>query len=226
MKTKNIFVFCVIILTSPLSFADDKIKWSDVRIFTETNKLSAAPTALNNLTAADNVPAVDTIHNLGIEIGAAYKWFKFGTKFALTAQSATPPGATFPEPGLLTINQTTAGLVGRLPLADTPNVMFDLFAEWGGVNTTIDIRTTTVGSGTLKKSGAFYQRAGASVGFGSKDLKLYAEVGQEFNKLTGMELSGTLTTSVREVDLSGTYYSIGLIISGVPEWLTPKIGGK
>lgn len=205
------------------TLAEDKIKWSEIRLFHSTVNLTSAPTALNNLTASDNVPALDTLRSLGLEIDGQWKWLKIGAKFTYMNSSSEPPNSPFPPLAYQSTRQFNAGVVGRLPIVNKDSLLFDVFAEIGASDTTFDVQTTGSGRGTLDKDQNFYQRAGASVGAGTKDLKLYVEVGQEFNKLDGLKSSGSVVSGVSSVDLSGPYYSIGLIISGVPDWLTPTI---
>lgn len=223
MKTKTGILFLALItLFTAHSEADDSVKWSEVRLYHATNKLAAAPTALNNLTAPDNVPALDTLQSLGIEIDGQYKMLKVGVKFGYTNSSAEPPNAPFPAPAYLSVSQFTAGLVARIPIVTQPAYLFDAFVELGAADTTFNAQTISSGKATLKKDKNFYQRAGASVAVGSAAVKLYAEVGQEWNKVSDPSSSGTMVTNIPAVDLSGTYFALGLIISDVPEWLKPS----
>lgn len=225
MKIQTVVLFIALINFFTVNTkADDNVKWSELRLFHTTNNLTTAPTALNNLTAPDNVPALDTLQSLGIEIDGQYKWIKFGVKFGYTNSSAQPPNAPFPAPAYLSVSQLTAGVLTRIPIITQPAFLLDAFAELGAADTTFNAQTVSSGKATIEKDKNFYQRAGASVGVGTSAIKLYAEVGQEWNNLKDLSSSGTLVTNIPSVDLSGTYYAIGLIISDVPEWLKPTIG--
>lgn len=223
INTAILFFILISTLITPNSEADDSVKWSEVRLYHATNKLTAAPTALNNLSAPDNVPPLDTLQSLGIEIDGQYKMLKVGVKFGYTNSSAEPPNAPFPPPAYLSVSQFTAGLVARVPIVTQPAYLFDAFVELGAADTTFNVQTISSGKATLKKDKNFYQRAGASLGAGSASVKVYAEVGQEWNKINDPSSSGTMVTNIQSVDLSGTYIAFGLIISDVPEWLKPKI---
>lgn len=222
-KYINLLTTVILITLTHNAYADDKIKWSEIRLFHSTLNLATTPTSLNNLSAPDGVSGLDTLRSLGLEIDGQWKWLKIGAKFTYMNSSSEPPNSPFPPLAYQSTRQFNAGIVGRLPLADKDSLLFDVFAEIGASDTTLDVQTIGSGRGSLDKDQNFYQRAGASVGIGSKDLKLYIEAGQEFNKLDGLKATGTLVSGISTVDLSGPYYSIGLIISGVPDWLTPTI---
>ena len=221
IKTPSVLL-SALLLFSLNGRASDDVQWSEFRLFHATNKLSTAPASLNALTAPDNTPALDTLPSIGIEVDGRYKWIKFGVKFGYTNTSAEPANSPFPATAYLKVSQLTAGLVGRVPIIDQPSLIFDAFAELGAADTEFTVQTISSGKAVLKKDKNFYQRAGVSAGVGNPSIKLYVEAGQEWNKVDDLSASGTMTTTVTGVDLSGTFYAIGLIITDVPEWMKPK----
>lgn len=221
MKTNNIFPILITSIFTSISYADNSLKFSELRILATTNTFATEPTALNNLTAADNVQKLDTSNGIGLEADAKYKAFKVGTRFKYVLMSKEPIGAAVGGPSALTISQYTVGLLGRYPIVDNDLLTFDVVAELGMANTSFDVKTIASGNGTFKKDGSFFQRAGAAFGVGWPSAKFYFEVGQEWNKLDDMSFTGTIANNINSVDLSGPYFSIGLIISGMPSWITP-----
>lgn len=233
MKTKIYKTLLLSIIThifSLTALADDGIKWSELRIFLSSNTFSSAPTALNNLTAADNVQKLNDLTGLGLEAVGQFKpWLKVGTRIRGVWNAVYPLNHPTPATAYLAISQFGGGAVARFPLVDKEWMQFDAFGELGLVNTTIDILTISSGKGSFTKNSNFYQRAGASIGIGSPSVKLYFEAGQEFNNLNDMSFEGTLSNNISSVDFSGPYYAIGLIISGIPSWMKPgfvSVGSK
>lgn len=119
------------------------------------------------------------------------------------------------------VDQDAVLLLARVPVVKTDIFRADVFAGFGGTNTTFKL-TTAGQNGELKKSAAEgwfstpYTAAGASVGLGYKKIYLFAEGGVETNKVDGFERSGSINGSLSTVDLSGSYFMIGLMIDGIP----------
>lgn len=204
--------------------ADDGIKWSELRFFLSTNTLATSPTALNNLTAADNVQKLSDLTGIGLEADAQLKpWLKIGTRIKGIWNSVYPPNPPSPATAYLQVSQYSGGVLVRVPIVNNDWLLFDTFAEVGVANTKIDVQTISSGKGTFSKESGFYQRAGVSAGIGGPAIKFYLEAGQEWNNLSGMSFQGTLNQNVSSVDLTGSYYAFGLIFSGIPSWI--KVGG-
>ncbi|MGZ6442188.1 MAG: hypothetical protein ACXWRU_19180 [Pseudobdellovibrionaceae bacterium] len=198
------------------------IKWSEVRIFGTSNTFSTAPTELNSLTATDNIPELKSMTGIGIEAdGRFFPWLKLGTRVRGIWTSLKPANATFPPTSSLSVQQFEGGLIARIPLLERDLVQLDTFAEVGVSNNKIDIQTSSSGNGTFTKNSVLYQRAGASIGFGTRSFKLFLEGGQEWNNVKNMTFEGTLTNNLTAVDFSGPYVGVGIIISGIPSWIKP-----
>lgn len=208
-------------MMSTVQATDLGVKWSEIRIFGTNNKFASEPTDLNNLTAADGVPAFKSMTGIGIEAdGQVLPWLKIGTRIKGILTSSNRQDGPMPANSYLTFQQYSGGILTRIPLINRDFVLLDAVAELGVSNNKIDIQTTG-GKGTFTKDGNFYQRAGGSLGIGWSSFKFYVEAGYEWNKLSGMSFEGTLTNNISSVDLSGPYTSIGIIISGVPSWIKP-----
>lgn len=233
MKTKTykaLFFLIIVQLFNITALADDGIKWSELRIFLSSNTFSSPPTALNNLTATDNVQKLNDLTGVGLEAVGKFKpWLKVGTRIRGIWNSVYPSNPPSPATAYLSVSQYGGGVVARIPIIEKEWMQFDAFAELGLANTKIDIQTIGSGRGTFTNNSGFYQRAGASVGVGFPSAKLYFEAGQEFNNLNSMSFEGTLSNNVSSVDFTGPYYAIGIIISGMPSWIKPgfiSVGGK
>lgn len=213
----------IILFLIALNSRADELKFSELRVFLSNNTFSNPQTSLNNQTAADNVEKFSQLNGIGLEADARVKpWLKVGSRIKGVWNSVYPPNPPSPATSYLQISQYSAGLLARIPVAEKDWLYADVFAELGLANTKIDIQTISAGKGSYTKDSGLYQRAGITIGLGSPSTKLYAEAGQEFNNLGNPSYSGTLTANnVSAVDLSGPYYAVGLIISGIPSWIKP-----
>ncbi len=221
MKTTKIAVLFIFLLA--LNSPAEDIKFSELRIFLSNNTFATPQTSLNNQTAADNVEKFSQLTGVGLEADARVKpWLKIGSRIKGVWNSVYPPNPPSPATSYLQLSQYSAGLLARVPIAEKDWLQADIFAELGLANTKIDIQTISAGKGTYTKDSGLYQRAGISIGMGSAAFKIYAEAGQEFNNLGTPSYEGTLTANnVTGVDLSGPYYAVGVIISGLPSWIKP-----
>lgn len=223
MQTTKYIVFLFLIISiiyvQPAQAVDVDFKWSEIRFFISNNNFSDDNTALNSLTTADNVEKLKSLAGFGLEVDARLKpWLKVGTRIKgiFNAVKAPEPAQAYTQ-----LSQYTAGLLARIPIVDNSSVLFDVFTEVGLANTTLEVKTTSSGTGEFSKEGGVFGRAGASVGFGWESGKIFVEGGQEWNKLDGLSFKGNLVNNVSSVDLSGTYVSVGVIISGIPSWIKP-----
>ena len=212
----------IVQLFSMSAHADDGLKWSELRVYLSSNSFSSAPTALNNLTAADNVKKLSDLTGMGLEADAQVKpWLKVGTKFRGIWNAVNQPNPPSPATAYIQITQYSAGLLARGTILEKDWIQADLFAELGLANTKIDVLTSVSGKGTFTKDSGLYQRAGISVGLGSPTFKFFVEAGQEWNNLSSVSFTGTLVNNISSVDFTGPYYAAGLIIYGIPSWIKP-----
>lgn len=221
MKTKFYLVLAPI-LWSCFAFSED-FKWSELRVFTMQNNLSAAPTALNNLTAPDNVEPLETLYGIGLEADGRWKWLKVGTRFKGILMSKDAPNAPTPPTAYLTVGQYSGAGIARFAVIEKDNINFDLLVEAGLANTSIDVRTNGSGKSDIKCEACPFGRVGASLNLGWPTFKFSFEGGQEFNNLTTLNASGDLAAAnnISSIDLSGPYFAVGFILYGIPSWIKP-----
>lgn len=210
------------ILWSSISKAED-FKWSELRVFTMQNNLSNIPTALNNLTAPDNVDALGTLYGIGLEADGRWKWLKVGTRFKGILMSKDAPNSPTPPTAYLTVGQYSGAGIARFAIVEKEHVNFDLLLEAGLGNTSIDVRTNGSGKSDIKCEACPFGRVGASLNLGWPTFKFSFEGGQEFNNLTNLKASGDLAAAnnISSIDFSGTYFAVGFILYGIPSWIKP-----
>ncbi|MNL54974.1 hypothetical protein D3C87_1783510 [compost metagenome] len=111
--------------------------------------------------------------------------------------------------------------LARVPFYKTDIIKLDAFAGVGGSNTTMTVKTGSMdGEYTRKESGDWVATpiaaAGMSFAIGYKQFYFVVEGGIESNKVDSLKRSGTTSASIDTLDLSGSYFSVGLLFDGVP----------
>jgi hypothetical protein len=196
--------------------------WSEARFFASDLQFANKSPEIKALLATDQVPELNSAFGFGIEVNAKWKsGLKVGTRIKGIFTGSNKKDAPLPASAYYSIQQYTASLNLRWPFVNQDTYFADIFAELGLGNNTVSVKTSA-GTGEWKKDAHFMQRAGLSLGGGSKDIKFYVEGGFEWNKINNPDFQGTLPDPQVGIDLSGSYGALGLVISGLPSWI--KVG--
>lgn len=183
---------------------------------------SNTPSDVNTVLTAENLKNVDSIGVYGVEllyplasildVGFRYTRHSF-YKDELNSNAFTDYSAE--------LSQDSVMGVARMPFFKTAIIRADVFGAFGGSNTTINLKTASQnGEFTRKAEGAWVATPcysfGASVAVGYKQYYFFVEGGLETNKVDNFTTTGTITSTINTLDLSGTYIHIGLLFDGVP----------
>lgn len=197
------------------------IKWSDVRFFVSDTTLANSSSQLQTLAQADGIPDLTKLTGFGLEIiGQLAPRIKIGAKFRGVLFGTNKKDASSTPTSYYQVQQYTAGPTLRGLIIDSDSFFWDLYAEVGTANNTVQL-STALGKGEWSKSGDIYTRAGSALGIGSQSVKLLIEAGYESIKMNSAEYQGTVGSQIKEIDLSGPYVAVGLSISGLPSWIKP-----
>ncbi len=118
------------------------------------------------------------------------------------------------------LSQNSAMLVARIPFLKSKFIRVDGFAGLGGSNTTLNLNTPSQ-NGELTRQAATGWFAspctsyGGSVAIGFKKFFVVFEGGYESNKVTNLSRSSSINNNIQTIDLSGTYFTVGLLFDGV-----------
>lgn len=179
-------------------------------------------TNLNETIEAQGLKKFENLTQFGLEITyPLVTYLDVGAR--LTARLANNEEET-PDPNTdfsARIEQQSYLLVARIPFVKTDLIRADVFAGFGGSNTSFKIKTAgqngeltrTATEGWLATPYAAY---GASLAIGHKWLYVVFEGGIETNKVDSFTRSGTVDSNINTLDLSGSYFSVGLLLDGIP----------
>jgi hypothetical protein len=182
---------------------------------------SADPKNLNTELEAQGLKTVSSVYQLGAE--ATYSVLpvlELGVRYTKRyIERDEDPGSLFTDYSA-ELSQESVALVGRIPVLKTKILRLDGFAGVGGTNTTLKIKTATQEGELSKKDNqnwfaGYYTTVGGSVAIGYKYLFLIVEGGMETNKVSNLNRTGTVNTNVSEIDLSGSFFTLGLLFNGV-----------
>jgi hypothetical protein len=98
----------------------------------------------------------------------------------------------------------------------------DVFGGAGTAKTKMDIRTASGDGHYSRSADSLITAAGASVGIGFGNIYFMVEAGQEWNRITNLSKTGPTSSSLNEIDLSGTYANVGILFNGLPTWIRRK----
>jgi hypothetical protein len=218
MQLRVYFVLFTIGLVPSLSSAMEQFPVT-ARLFAGT--MSADPKSVNDEMATEGLKKFKNIQMFGVE--ATYSTlplldvgFRFTRRMLKQTEEVDNPATDY----MGELTQDSVAAVARIPFVHTAIVRADVFGTVGGTNTSFKIRSLTQdGEYTRKGSdgwfGAPVTSFGASVGAGYRGFYLVFEGGYESNKVKTLKQTGTLSGRVSEVDLSGGYFSVGLMFDGI-----------
>lgn len=174
------------------------------------------PTEVNTELTAQNLKNVESGNQFGIEITfPTFQYLNLGLRYTrhyvhqdeLASDPATDYKAEITQDSMLG--------VARIPFFKTDHVIMDAFAGVGVSNTTYTEKVVAQ-DGKLEKSATPIYAAGASIAFGYKQYFIFFEGGVESNKVEDFKRSGTVNGNINTIDLSGSYFMVGLLFDGVP----------
>lgn len=210
-------LFLVVILLPSFSWAND----FPVQVKLFAGATDSDPKDINDESATEGFEKFGTAAQLGLE--ATYpviKYLELGLRFAYRDFAAKEVIPTANQDYKYQLTQTTGQGVVRIPFVKTSMFRFDAFAGIGGSNTTLKVKTPTQNGELSRKDsgdwfGALTSSYGASVAVGYKKVYFVVEGGFESNKIDSLKRTGTVNSNINEIDLSGTFVTIGLMFDGM-----------
>ncbi|MGZ3773920.1 MAG: hypothetical protein ACXVCY_13470 [Pseudobdellovibrionaceae bacterium] len=181
---------------------------------------SINPKNVNDSIGTQGFNKIDGMSQYGFEADySLLRYLDVGVRYTKRLAQANPASGTSSN-YYVKADQDAVLLVARTALLKSDLVRIDAFAGFGGSNTTLSINTTgQSGDLTRRASGDWfaspYTAVGGSVAIGYKKYYLVIEGGVETNKVDGFKRSGTVSSNIDSLDLSGSYMSIGFLIDGL-----------
>ncbi|MDD4973488.1 MAG: hypothetical protein PHY93_04015 [Bacteriovorax sp.] len=215
---RNIIITALVTLSIQSSSAKDLFLQG--RLFlanTNVNKLDN----LNNAITNEGLKKIDKTTNFGVEITfPTFRFFEPGMRYTRRTFSADENPSNSLTNYEAQGTQDSIQFLARFPFIRSSFFRFDIFGGVGGNNTTLKI-STAASNGELSRSATGdwfatpYYAAGSSIGFGFKSILLYAEGGYEANKVNKLQKTGTISSNISSLDLSGSYFMIGIMFDGI-----------
>ncbi len=218
MKTFLVLSFLTLSSTSAFAVMGKNIP-AQLRLFGGAN--ATDPKDLNEEMQAQGLKTFDTVTQFGAEAGGALGPIDLGLRYMRKyAKKDEDPSADATD-YYAQIDQDTMAIMLRIPIVKSDFVRLDIFGGYGGSNTTLKLETAGYsGSMTKKESGDWfaspYSLYGASIGVGYKKFYFVFEGGMESNKVKDFKrFPSTTGPAIEELDLSGSYFTIGLMFDGL-----------
>ena len=183
---------------------------------------SVNPTSLNDVIQTQGMAKMDSVTHYGVDITyPVLPFLDLGVRYTKHLGDKQEDPSNSATDYYTKIDQDSVALVARVPLLKTDILRADIFGGFGGSNTTVKLKNSAQDGELTKKadSGWFatpYSVAGASVGIGWKHFFVFFEGGIESNKVDGFSRTGTTSSNITNLDLSGGYFSLGIFMDGIP----------
>ncbi|MGZ3788169.1 MAG: hypothetical protein ACXVLQ_06575 [Bacteriovorax sp.] len=215
---RNTILTVLVVLSVQSSFAKDLFVQGRLFIAnTNVQKIDNLNTAITN----EGLKKIDKTTNFGVEITfPTFRFLEPGMRYTRRTFSADENPSNSLTNYEANGTQDSILFLARVPFIRTSFFRFDFFGGIGGNNTSLKIKTAT-SDGELSRAAAGdwfatpYYAAGSSLGFGFKNILLYAEGGYEANKVNKLQKSGSIGSNVSSLDLSGRYFMIGIMFDGI-----------
>lgn len=211
MHKKFAAIFVFLFLASQPTLA--KNFKADLRLF--GGSATVDPEEANTEFQLNNIKKVKTLNQFGIE--ATYPLARFvdiGLRYTKGIAKVGEQTAVNFFDYYADIQQDNMMGVLRIPFIRTGIVRFDAFGGVGVSNTFVTLKTSTQdGKMTSNMSGT--SAYGGSVSIGYKRFFLNAEAGFQSNVASSFERTGTVNSNIDKLDLSGSYFTVGLMFAGM-----------
>lgn len=205
-------------LYSQISFARD----IPVQARLTAGMITVSPTNANEGLDAQGLKKLDKITQLGLEITyPVARYLDVGARYTKrlgdTEENPADPNTDYSSK----LDQDSIMLMARVPFLKSDVFRVDAFAGVGGSNTTLKIKSASQDGELTSRAadGWFdspYAAAGISAAIGYKQFYLVFEGGYESNKVSSFKRSGSVNNSIDTLDLSGGYFTVGLMFDGIP----------
>lgn len=179
------------------------------------------PTELNRELDSMGLKSFDWIPQYGGEVTYSFlNSFEVGLRYSHREGEQDEQNSDLTTEYKATLVQDSALAVLRLALIKTDFFRLDAFGGAGGSNTSLKVKTASQDGQLTRKEGNDWFASpcfayGGSIAFGYKKIYLAFEAGVETNKIDNFKKVGNVTSDLREIDLSGSYFMLGLIFDGV-----------
>ncbi|WP_148278753.1 hypothetical protein [Bdellovibrio bacteriovorus] len=181
-----------------------------------------APGPLNDNLVTQNMKKIEGVTQLGVEITyPVMKYLDVGARYAKKLADSEENPADPNTDYTAKLDQDAFLLMARVPFVRTDIYRIDGFAGVGGTNTKVTMKSAAQNGDYSKSVGdnwyaSPYAAAGISLALGYKRFYFVFEGGIEHNKIEDLKRSGTVSSSVDSLDLSGSYFTVGLMFDGIP----------
>ena len=216
-KSSSVLLGFAFLFTSSAFAAEFPVQ---ARLFAGVNFVD--PQNVNETTTAQGLQKIDKSNQFGVEITyPVASYLNVGVRYSKRIISLDENPSTEATDYSVKVDQDALLLVARAPFAKTETFKADVFVGVGGTNSTLKIKTASQDGELTSSAGegwaqSPYAAAGLSAAVGYKQFFFVIEAGYEYNKVSSFKRSGTVSSSIDTMDLSGGYASVGFLLDGIP----------
>lgn len=213
MKTLALYLVSSILIISVPSFAGDEVI-NQLRFFYGQSSVDAKE--VNTVTEAAGLKNFSKLDHFGFEASRdVAKFFNLGLRFSVATSRSKMADSSASSEYDSNLGQVILMPMLNFPFVNTEKFKLDIFAGVGLANTTLKLKTSDQNGTYSSNQSSPSAVAGLSFAVGHKYVFLKVEGGYQYSKPSGFTKNGTLTGSIDTIDLSGSYFNVGIYIDGL-----------
>lgn len=210
--TGAVIIFISFVSFSFSSFGESKM--GKARLFLGSTQIK--PEELNTDLTAQSLKEASLNNAFGVEITFPFSdRFNGGLRYAKRIISQDELDGSALTDYRVAINQDIMAAVGRYLFYKGEVVNVDAVLGAGIGNTKYEIKSATQ-DGSMTKQASTYSMGGIGLSIGHGKYHFLMEAGYDSQKISGLKETGTLNGNISTIDLSGPYFTIGLLFDGIP----------
>jgi hypothetical protein len=192
-----------------------------VQVRLSAGMTGVSPTNANEGLTTQGLKKLENVTQLGLEITYPIASYldvgaRYTKRLGDSEENPADPNTDYSAK----LDQDSVMLIARAPFLKSDAFRMDAFVGIGGSNTSLKIKSAGQDGELTSKAdeGWFdspYAAAGISASVGYKMFYLVFEGGYESNKVSSFKRSGTVSSSIDTLDLSGSYFTISLMFDGI-----------
>jgi hypothetical protein len=177
--------------------------------------LDADPKLMNDQLSSFGLKKFSSIPFAGADIAwPVGNYFTFGIRYVVGNQTRDESPPNFVQSYQAKIDNKAYAVTSRVAFLQKKWIRADVLAGVGLSSTNVEVTSaTTTGSWSLTSNFPYYV-GGASLALGYDHYFLVVEGGYVSNKITDPLATGTGFPKIDNIDLSGTYMTVGLLYTG------------
>lgn len=202
-----------LVLFPQMSLAGDEVI-NQLKFF--YGQKSIDPKDINTVIEGDGIEAIKKTDYFGLEASRDLVSFvNLGLRINIGTKRSKPTDAAADGTYYSTLTQADFLVMLNFPFIKGDRFKAEIVSGFGASSSSLTIKTATQ-DGTFSQTNSLPTAlVGAAIAIGHKYIFLRIEGGYEYSKVGSLDKKGTLTGTIANLDTSGSYVHVGILIDGL-----------